>query len=75
MPGPEGQLFGPMAQTYAFSLGGALVLALTLTPVLCMFFFKNFKPVRENFLVRFLKSRYLWQLKICLKYPLDDRAS
>ena len=24
MQGPEGQLFGPMAQTYAFSLGGAL---------------------------------------------------
>ena len=34
MTGPEGQLFGPMAQTYAFSLAGALVLALTLTPVL-----------------------------------------
>ena len=74
MPGPEGQLFGPMAQTYAFSLAGALVLALTLTPVLCMLSFKNLKPVRENFLVRSLKTRYLWQLKICLKLPLDDRA-
>ncbi len=69
MTGPEGQLFGPMAQTYAFSLGGALVLAMTLTPVLCMFFFKNMKPVRENFLVRSLKTRYLWNLKVCLKFP------
>ena len=34
MPGAEGELFGPMAQTYAFSLAGALVLAMTLTPVL-----------------------------------------
>jgi len=68
MTGPEGQLFAPMADTYAFALAGALLLATTLTPVLCLFMFKNFKPVRENFLVRFLKSRYLWQLRACLKY-------
>ena len=29
MKGPEGQIFGPMADTYAFALGGALLLALT----------------------------------------------
>jgi cobalt-zinc-cadmium resistance protein CzcA len=69
MTGPEGQLFGPMAQTYAFSLAGALVLALTLTPVLCMLLFKNFKPVQENFLVRALKFRYLRQLQLCLRFP------
>jgi cobalt-zinc-cadmium resistance protein CzcA len=68
MHGAEGELFGPMAQTYAFALGGALLMALTLTPVMCMLMFKNFKPVGENFLVRFLKSRYLWQLKVCLKH-------
>jgi cobalt-zinc-cadmium resistance protein CzcA len=68
MTGPEGQLFGPMSQTYAFSLAGALVLAVTLTPVLCLFFFKNLKPVPDNILVRFLKTRYQWQLKVCLKY-------
>ena len=68
MTGPEGQLFAPMAQTYAFSLAGALILAVTLTPVLCMLFFKKIKAVRDNFLVRYLKSRYLWQLSICLKY-------
>jgi cobalt-zinc-cadmium resistance protein CzcA len=68
MTGPEGQLFTPMADTYAFALAGALVLATTLTPVLCLYLFKNFKPVGENLLVRFLKNRYLWQLRICLKY-------
>jgi cobalt-zinc-cadmium resistance protein CzcA len=68
MTGPEGQLFGPMAQTYAFSLAGALLLAVTLTPVLCLLFFRDLKPVRENVLVRFLKGRYLWQLRLCLKY-------
>jgi cobalt-zinc-cadmium resistance protein CzcA len=68
MQGPEGQLFGPMSQTYAFALGGALVLAVTLTPVLCMLFFKNLKPTPDSFLFRFVKSRYLWQLNVCLKY-------
>jgi heavy metal efflux system protein len=68
MQGPEGQLFAPMAQTYAFSLMGALLLAVTLTPVLCVFFFRNFKPQSDNWLVRTLKSRYLWQLGVCLKY-------
>jgi cobalt-zinc-cadmium resistance protein CzcA len=68
MKGPEGQLFAPMADTYAFALAGALILATTLTPVLCLFMFKNFKPVRENVMVRFLNSRYLWQLRVCLKH-------
>jgi cobalt-zinc-cadmium resistance protein CzcA len=68
MRGPEGQLFGPMADTYAFSLCGALLLAVTLTPVLCLYLFKNFKPVEDNFFVQFLKNRYLWQLQVCLRY-------
>ncbi len=69
MQGAEGELFRPMAQTYAFALGGALILALTLTPVLCMFMFKHFKPTHENILVRFLKRRYIWQLNVCLDHP------
>src|SRR5205085_12316039 len=55
MRGPEGQIFGPMADTYAFALGGALLLALTASPVLCLLFFKNLKPAPDNFLVRSLK--------------------
>jgi heavy metal efflux system protein len=69
MQGAEGELFAPMAQTYAFALGGALLLALTLTPVLAMFMFKHFKATEENFLVRFLKRRYIWQLNVCLDHP------
>ena len=68
MRGPEGQLFGPMADTYAFALCGALVMAVTLTPVLCLFFFKSLKPTPDNLLVRLMKSSYLSQLKRCLKY-------
>jgi cobalt-zinc-cadmium resistance protein CzcA len=68
MTGPEGQLFAPMAQTYAFSLSGALLLAVTLTPVLCLFFFRDLKPKQDNFFVRFLRSSYLRQVQLCLKY-------
>ena len=59
MQGPEGQIFSPMADTYAFALGGALLLAVTLVPVLCLLFFRNIKPTRDNFLVRWLKAGYL----------------
>jgi cobalt-zinc-cadmium resistance protein CzcA len=69
MEGAEGELFGPMAQTYAFALGGGLLLALTLAPVLCMLLFKHLKPSHDNFLMRFLRSRYLTQLELCLRYP------
>lgn len=68
MQGPEGQIFGPMAETYAFSLGGALLLSLTLSPVLCRIFFHNVKPKRDNFVVRGLKAVYLWQLRVMLRY-------
>jgi cobalt-zinc-cadmium resistance protein CzcA len=34
-----------------------------------MYLFKNMKPVRENFLVRSLKRRYLWNLQLCLRFP------
>jgi cobalt-zinc-cadmium resistance protein CzcA len=68
MQGPEGQIFGPMAQTYAFALGGALLLALTVAPVLCVLFFKRLRPARDNFLVRWLKRGYLRQLQRCLNH-------
>jgi Cu/Ag efflux pump CusA len=69
MHGAEGELFGPMAQTYACALGGALFMALTLTPVLCMFLLKNVRPTPENILVRSVKRRYLWNLNLCLNHP------
>jgi cobalt-zinc-cadmium resistance protein CzcA len=68
MKGPEGQLFRPMAETYAFALGGALLLSLTIAPVLCMLLFKNLRPSRDNFMVRFLKTGYLRNLGWCLRH-------
>ncbi len=68
MSGPEGQIFGPMADTYAFALGGALLLALLVAPVLCLLFFRHLKPVEDNFLVRYLKNSYLRQLDRVLRF-------
>jgi len=68
MEGPAGALFGPMAQTYASALGGALVLAVMLTPVLCLLCFTNLKPTPDNFVVRFIKTSYLRQLDRCLQH-------
>src|SRR5207253_6782941 len=66
MKGPEGQIFGPMADTYAFALGGALLLALTVSPVLCCLFLKRVGPARDNLLVRGLQALYLRQLGLLL---------
>ncbi len=68
MQGAEGQLFGPMADTYAFALGGGLCLAVLLTPVLCKLFLKDVRPAADNWLVRTLKRRYLRNLERCLRY-------
>ncbi len=68
MRGPEGQLFRPMAETYAFAIAGALLLALTISPVLCLVLFKNLRPSSDNLLVRILKRGYLRNLEFCLDH-------
>ena len=68
MTGPEGQLFGPMADTYAFALGGALLLTVTLSPVLCTLLLKNVRVKPDNFLVRTLKRIALAFLGVCLRW-------
>jgi cobalt-zinc-cadmium resistance protein CzcA len=68
MTGPEGALFGPMANTYAFAICGALVLAVTLAPVLCSFFFVNKKEATDTFLDKIMKLRYLRALSWVLRH-------
>jgi cobalt-zinc-cadmium resistance protein CzcA len=57
-----------MADTYAFALGGALLLALTVSPVLCLWLLRRMKPAEGNFVVRFLRDGYIRNLAVCLKY-------
>jgi cobalt-zinc-cadmium resistance protein CzcA len=68
MTGPEGALFGPMANTYAFAICGALTLAVTLTPVLCSYLFHNKKEERETIVDRIMKLRYLTMLDRVLRH-------
>jgi cobalt-zinc-cadmium resistance protein CzcA len=68
MQGPEGQIFGPMADTYAFALAGALLLAFTISPVLCGMLFGTLRPTGDNFIVRGIKAVYMGQLRVLLQY-------
>src|SRR5262249_33202695 len=63
-----GQICGPMADTSAFALCGALILALTVAPVLCLLLFRNLKPAPDNALVRRMKAGYIRNLKFCLQH-------
>jgi cobalt-zinc-cadmium resistance protein CzcA len=69
MSGPAGALFGPMANTYAFSILGALLIATTLAPVLCSFLFHNKKEEKETLIDRVLKKVYTRSLN----WTLDHR--
>jgi heavy metal efflux system protein len=68
MTGPEGALFGPMANTYAFAICGALILALTLAPVLCSYLYVNKKEEHDTWLDRLMKKRYLSALSRVLQH-------
>jgi len=70
MGGPEGQIFGPMADTYAFALAGALLLAMTLSPTLCRIFMSRPREARENWLVRSLNALYVNQLRYAMHHRL-----
>ena len=69
LSGPSGKLFHPMAETMSFALVGALILTLTLVPVLCSYWFK--KGVREpsNRLYEWMKRVYASQLDWSLAHP------
>jgi len=54
----EGKLFAPMAWTVAFALGGALLLAITIVPVLATFLFKGKLREIHNPLLEWLKRAY-----------------
>ena len=52
MQGVEGQIFGPMARTYAYALIGAVIATFTVTPVLASVLLPEKVQEVETFLVR-----------------------
>jgi cobalt-zinc-cadmium resistance protein CzcA len=58
MQGVEGQIFNPMARTYAYALAGALLATFTITPVLASFLLPQQVRETETMVVRGLRSIY-----------------
>jgi cobalt-zinc-cadmium resistance protein CzcA len=68
LSGPAGQLFRPMANTMAYALIGALILTLTLVPVLASFTLKGIKDKR-NPVFEWVRKIYGKMLGGCLRFP------
>ena len=74
MTGVAGVIFSPMAHTYAFAIGGAIVLALTLTPVLAskllghMHGHGDGEEEEGNFLMRALTRAYQPLFRFALQH-------
>ena len=68
LTGIEGKMFHPMALTVMFALGGALVLTLTLMPVLCSFVLRGGMKEGDNWLIRGVKRIYAPVLEWALRF-------
>ncbi|HEY5330726.1 MAG TPA: CusA/CzcA family heavy metal efflux RND transporter [Acidobacteriaceae bacterium] len=69
LAGPSAKLFRPMADTVSIALIGALILTLTLVPVLCALWFKKGVHERENKPFEWVRRRYAVYLDWCLNHP------
>jgi len=68
LSGASGKLFHPMADTMAFALLGALLLTLTLVPVLCSYWLQHVRE-RANKIFERLRDFYAHRLDWCLDHP------
>ena len=68
LQGIEGKMFKPMAVVVMLALGGALVLAVTLMPVLCSLFLGGKIVEKDNWLVRAFKAIYRPILEFSLRF-------
>lgn len=75
LTGPSGRLFTPMADTTIFALIGALVLTLTVIPVLAMLWFRHGVRVRRNRLYEWMQKGYASLLDLSLARPVMTLAA
>ena len=66
MQGVEGQIFGPMARTYAYALAGALFATFTITPVLASLILPAHIEEVETIVVRAIRGVYTPVLRLAL---------
>jgi cobalt-zinc-cadmium resistance protein CzcA len=69
LSGASGTLFRPMADTMVYALIGALVITLTLLPVLCSIFMRKGVRERRNPVFAAISSIYAKGLDSCLAHP------
>jgi cobalt-zinc-cadmium resistance protein CzcA len=67
--GPAGKLFHPMADTMGWALLGALILTLTVVPVLASYWFKSGVKERQNSIYNWIRDQYAGRLGWCLNHP------
>jgi len=71
LSGVEGRLLEPLGLSYIISLAASLVVALTVTPVLCFYWLPNSKAVKQDHdsnLIKWLKSHYRPWLTLSLDH-------
>lgn len=68
LAGASGKLFRPMADTTIFALLGALVLTMTVLPVLCLWVLRKGVVERRNFIFEWIRDRYVHLLDWCLAH-------
>jgi CzcA family heavy metal efflux pump len=70
LPGIEGRLLRPLGVAYLASLAGSLVVALTVTPVLCLVLLRrdSLLEARESWLLRSFKRSYAPTIAFCLRH-------
>lgn len=71
LTGIEGRIFSPLGYAYVIATLSSLVVALTLTPALCLMFLGNqkFVGMKEAPLMRLLKAQYANLLEHALRVP------
>jgi cobalt-zinc-cadmium resistance protein CzcA len=69
LSGPAGKLFHPMADTMSFALVGALIITLTLVPVLASYWFRSGVKEKENRVFNWIRDQYSGRLEWCLDHP------
>ncbi|QDU30201.1 Cobalt-zinc-cadmium resistance protein CzcA [Anatilimnocola aggregata] len=70
LQGVEGKMFRPMAFTFMSALTGALVLSVTVMPVMASLFLARRVSATDTFLVRHLKRSYEPALNFAMRRPV-----
>jgi cobalt-zinc-cadmium resistance protein CzcA len=69
MTGVEGKVFGPMAMTYGLALAGALILAMTFSPVMASLALKPRTGEHDTIIVRRIRAGYNRAIRATLARP------